>query len=292
VIVGTRIDSITGELFVSELEQNSHLRVRANSFDRPGTFAEVVIALTGANVHLGFSPPHNVQRGRTIMLDAAPHFGGLPTSRAVDWKITGNTTGITELTPIGGLRHTAELVIGASEPSGSVTITVTSVHDPEVSVVRTINLVTVTTPQPPANRAAAQAALNSITGRINHNSPAPGTPAFVVSSSASHARNTIRDFGDNASTSITAEAILSAVQSGLAPDVTIAWSNHTPFRMVQPTATAPGRITGVLVVRVGTSATAVLVDIEIPAEGAAPAAAPEPEPQPEPEPEAEPETEE
>jgi hypothetical protein len=116
---------------------------------------------------------------------------------------------------------------------------------------------------------------------------------FALGSTLAAARGSVSGIREMVSTAmgntLSADDILSAISSGVAAGVTVEWSPNTPFNIVEATTTAPGRITGLIIITVGTNRSAILLDIEIPMLEEEPEAPPAPEPAPEPEPEPEPE---
>jgi hypothetical protein len=80
-------------------------------------------------------------------------------------------------------------------------------------------------------------------------------------SAASTATTALRGTVSNATT---AESVLDQVSANLPTGATAEWSPNAPFTIVPATETTEGRIRGTIIIRVGNSSTAVLVDAIIP----------------------------
>jgi hypothetical protein len=257
----------TGLLTVARTETASELEVVVLSLDNLVRTAQVTVPLVGDQVELFFTTPGSVMRGRSAQLPYhLVHTGNASSVVKVELLPGINNTTIT---PVPGANY-IELQVGRDERANSLQVRLTPEHDDTQSITRTIRIVDVPAVPTPSGGRPAGHVVASAPPRVNYSSPAPGTPAFLVASSAAHANNVLNGFSEGLSTGatavagISAESLLASVQSGIAADVSVAWSANTPFAIVQPTATTPGRITGVLVVTIGNSATAVLVNIEIP----------------------------
>lgn len=275
---GTSINMISGELAVDMFEPADYLTVTALAVGNINRRQSIQVPLSGNNVDIQFNPPAYVVRGRQLDLTAYVVAVGDATP-GVQYSITGIAE--SNLTQIGIGGSTAQLRIGSAETASSVTVTVTSLFNKEVSVSCAIKITD--TAVPGAGTITPQGVSVRVPSPLVIASSAPGTPAYLLSSGSAHTNNVIKQLAEAPNTDITAESMLAQIQAGLGSEVNAVWSRYNPFKLVMPSATAPGRITGTIVLSVGNSATAVLVIIELPQLDAQPQATQEPEPEHEPE---------
>ena len=78
------------------------------------------------------------------------------------------------------------------------------------------------------------------------------------------AQNSINRISVNFSNATTADEILSVVRAALTGGAVANWSENTPFTVVPATATTPGKITGIIMISVENSHSAIVLNVVIP----------------------------
>jgi len=96
-------------------------------------------------------------------------------------------------------------------------------------------------------------------------SPQPGSEAFTIAAAMGAIGRAMPGIRSSASNTTTAESILSVIQSAIPANVQADWSAPNSFRLVPATATRPGSITGTIRISFGNSASALQLNMVIPA---------------------------
>ena len=93
----------------------------------------------------------------------------------------------------------------------------------------------------------------------------PGTPAFVLQKAMAATRRAVSEVSATASNSTTAESILGAVQSVMPQGASAGWSSNTTFTLTPAEVGQDGQISGIIIIAVGPYASAISLNITIPA---------------------------